>query len=150
MAQPTRSLTSTNFWFSIISLATISLSILGIDINPEELEALIPAIQSKQLTAILIALVGAGMSLYNIFKNAKLNGGIKELFNNRNWWTGVITAAAGAFMTFSSGGFPEDQAEQVVDAVRSGNFVLIVTAGWTFIQTLYFMFIKKDTEETSV
>jgi hypothetical protein len=53
-------------------------------------------------------------------------------------------------MTFSSGGFPEDQAEQVVDAVRSGNFVLIVTAGWTFVQTLYFMFVKKDTEEASV
>ena len=142
--QATKSLTSTNFWFSIISLFTISLSIVGIDIDPSKIEALIPAIESKQLTSIVITAVGAIMALYNVFKNQKAEGGLKDLFNSRNWWTGVVTVIAGIFTMIQVGQFPSDQAEQVIDAVKSGNVVLIVTAVWTFAQTLYYMFFKKD------
>ena len=145
--QAEKSLTSTNFWFSIISLFTISLSVVGIDIDPSKIEALIPAIESKQLTSIVITGVGAIMALYNVFKNQKAQGGFKELFNSRNWWTSLIIVIGGIVsLVTTQGDFPIDQAEQIVDAVKSGNVVLIVTALYTFGQTIYFMFFKKETE----
>ena len=61
-----KSLTSTNFWFSVISLFTISLSVLGINIDPSKLEAVVVAVESKQLTAIVLGVVGAIMLLYNM------------------------------------------------------------------------------------
>ena len=139
-----KSLTSTNFWFSVISLFTIALSVLGINIDPSKLEAVVVAVESKQLTAIVLGVVVAIMLLYNTFKANKVTGNIGDVFKSRNFWTGLITVAAAAFSWFSTEGFPVELAEQLVDAVKTGNIVLIITAAWTFGQSVWYIFVKKD------
>lgn len=143
---------SNNFWLSIISLFVISLNLLGVKVNPDDLNSVVSAIDSKQLTAIIVAVVGAVMGLYNAFKANKLTGKITDVFKHRNWWTALIMAISGAFSSFQFGDFPVDQAEALTDAVFTGNFTLIITALWTFGQTIYFIFFKKkeDPETTLV
>ena len=144
---PVASATSTNFWFSVISLFTITLSVLGINVDPAELNAIVNAVESKQLTAILVAVVGGAMMLYNVFKSQKITGSIKDVINQRNWWTALILVIAGVFDTLKVGQFPIDQAEALVDAIQTGNISLIIAGGWTLIQTLWFMFRPKPGEE---
>ena len=143
---PTRSFTSTNFWFSVVSLLTIVLGVLGVNINPAELEGLIVAVESKQLTSILVALVGAGMMLYNAFKSQKITGTLKDVLNYRNFWTALFVVIGGVLARFNYD-FPVDQAESIVDAIGSGDITLIVVAAWTFIQTIYKMFSQKQPEQ---
>lgn len=145
---PTRSFTSTNFWFSIVSLFTIVLGVLGVNINPSELEGLIVAVESKQLTSILVALVGAGMMLYNAFKSQKITGTLQDVLNYRNFWTALFVVIGGILARFNYT-FPIDQAESIVDAIGSGDLTLIVVAAWTFLQTMYKMFFQKQPEEVA-
>ncbi len=144
---PVASATSTNFWFSIISLFTITFGVLGIEIDPTELNAIVTAIESKQLTAILVAVVGGAMMLYNVFKSQKITGSIKDVINKRNWWTALILVIAGIFDVLKIGQFPVDQAEALIDAIQTGELTLIIAGAWTFIQTLWFMFRPKPGEE---
>lgn len=140
---PVASATSTNFWLSVISLFTITFGALGINIDPTELNNIVSAVESKQLTAILVAVVGGAMMLYNAFKSQKISGSIKDVINQRNWWTALILVIAGIFDTLKIGQFPIDQAESLVDAIQTGELTLIIAGAWTFIQTLWFMFKPK-------
>ena len=138
-----KSLVSNNFWLSVIGLVVITLNQLGINVSTEDFAVIVEAIQTKELTAIVLAVVGGVMALYNAFKANVITGKFLDVFKHRNWWTSLIMVIGGIFSFTQFGSFPVEEAEQLTNAVFSGNISLIITALWTFGQSIWFIFFKK-------
>lgn len=141
---------STNFWMSVIAFITITFNQVGVNIQPDDLISVVEAIQTKNITTIIIAVVGAVMMLYNTFKANKITGSIKDVIKHRNWWTGLIVLIDGIFVKFQLSGFPVEEAEQLVSAVFSGNITTIITGVWVLGQSLYFILRRNDPPTTTL
>jgi len=142
--------TSSNFWINLITFISVGFgAIILTDDNPfpfGEAVSVYEAILSKSILAIVVAAFTFGNSIRNIIKNFEF-GNIKRLLSNTNVWTALATTVTAIFAFFNME-FPQDQALEVVDAIKSGNLEFIIIAGFNFLNVLWHM-IKKPVPQAT-
>ena len=138
-----KSLSSSNFWNNLFVLFSTVFVLLGLPVFPEaEAIDVVTAVQSRQVSLIIVAVFTLGNSLFKIFKTYQVTGTLETVVKSRNFWTNFVTFVGGLLGAVLLG-FPQEELIALKDAIFAGNLTAILVAAWNFINIIYHSYIKK-------
>jgi len=138
---------SSNFWNNLYTLGAAIFAVWAIPFPLEEVLGLHAAVISKAVVSILIAALMVFQAIRNIVKNYKF-GKLKDVLKNWNVWNNVLSTVAAGLATFAIG-FPEEEAANLLEAIKGGQLQLIAVAAFQFINMAYHLWIKKPAPQAT-
>ena len=135
---------SSNFWTNLTSLILSFLIYLGIEVSPTLPGEIVDAVQTVDITAMIMIVVNLVNKIIHIWEPEKIKEEFWAFLKSTNFYTNLITLLIG-IVIFYGAAVPDNAVSELVDSILGGDLGLILSAvAINIINPIYHLLFKKD------